>query len=118
MLPIPIRRMLPVLALTVAATAQAGHEAPAAGRASPLDATAAVPAVTYESAFVRYRPHVDQKLRAWKDANDEVGRIGGWRSYAREAAREEPAAAPDPKAAGSEVRTEPAPKAPAGHHKH
>ncbi|WP_295636959.1 hypothetical protein [uncultured Methylibium sp.] len=101
MLPDPIRRMLPALSLTVAAAAQAGHEAPAAGRASPLDATADVPAVTYDSAFARYRPHADQALRPWKDANDNVGRIGGWRSYAREAAQEEPA-----------------PKAPDGHHKH
>ena len=118
MLPIPICRILPALALTVAATAQAGHEAPTAGRASPLDATADTPAVTYESAFERYRPHADQKLRAWKDSNDNVGRIGGWRSYAREAAQGEPAAAPDPTAVGSEGRTAPAPKAPAGHDKH
>lgn len=116
--PIPIRRMLPALALTAAVTAQAGHEAPTAARASPLDATADVPAVTYDSAFTRYRPHADQALRSWKDANDNVGRIGGWRSYAREAAQEEPAAAPDPKASGSEGRTVPAPKAPAGHDKH
>lgn len=118
MLPFPIRRMLPALALTAVATAQAGHEAPAAGRASPLDATADVPAVTYDSAFARYRPHADQALRPWKDANDNVGRIGGWRSYAREAAQQETTAAPDPKATGSESRTVPAPKAPVGHDKH
>lgn len=118
MLPTPIRRMLPALALTVAAAAQAGHEAHAPGRASPLDATADVPAVTYDSAFTRYRPHADQKLRPWKDSNDNVGRIGGWRSYAREAAQEEPSAAPGPKAIGSEGRTVPTPKAPDAHHKH
>lgn len=118
MLPIPIRRMLPALALTVAATAHAGHEVPTPGRSSPLDARADVPAVTYESAFARYRPLADEKLRSWKDSNDNVGRIGGWRSYSREAAQEAPAAAPDPKAAGSEGRAVPAPKAPAGHDKH
>ncbi len=118
MLPDPIRRMLPALSLTVAAAAQAGHEAPAAGRASPLDAAADVPAVTYDSAFARYRPHADQALRPWKDANDNVGRIGGWRSYAREAAQEEPAVAPGPKAAGGEGRAVPAPKAADGRHKH
>ncbi len=118
MLPFPIRRMLPALALTVAAAAQAGHDAPTAGRASPLDARVDVPAVTYESAFARYRPHADQALRPWKDANDNVGRIGGWRSYAREAAQEEPAVAPGPKAAGGEGRAVPAPKAADGRHKH
>ncbi len=118
MLPIPVRRMLPAVALIVAATAQAGQLAPTAGRASPLDARADVPAVTYESAFARYRPHADEKLRPWKDSNDNVGRIGGWRSYAREAAQEEPAAAPGPKASGSEGRAVPAPKSPDRHHRH
>ena len=37
------------------------------------------------SAFEGYRAHADEPIRNWKQANDEVGRIGGWRAYAREA---------------------------------
>jgi hypothetical protein len=38
-----------------------------------------------------YKPFSDEPLIPWKDANDNVGRIGGWREYAREA---RPATAP------------------------
>lgn len=118
MLPIPIRRWPLALALTVALAAQAGHHAPPAGRASPLDAHADVPAVVYESAFARYRLHIDEKRRPWKEANDEVGRIGGWRAYAREAAQDDAVTAPDPKAAVTDPPVAPPPRAPGAHHKH
>ena len=119
----PTHRLLPVVLSMLSAlapTAHAGHDTAgtAHGRPDPLDARAAVPPVVHESAFARYRPHTDTKLRPWKDANDNVGRIGGWRSYAREAAQEEPVAAPGPKASGSEGRAVPAPKAADGRHKH
>jgi hypothetical protein len=32
-----------------------------------------------------YQPFSDEKVVPWKEANDNVGRIGGWREYAREA---------------------------------
>ena len=66
------------------------------------DAKAAVPALKYQSPFRDYRPFDDAKPIPWKDANDEVGRIGGWRAYAKEAS-ETPSAQP----------TAPADKAPA-----
>ncbi|MEO8103593.1 MAG: hypothetical protein ABI790_13785 [Betaproteobacteria bacterium] len=47
--------------------------------------TAAVPLATYRSPFHDYRGLGEDKLIPWKQANDEVGRIGGWRVYAREA---------------------------------
>jgi hypothetical protein len=50
----------------------------------PADASIAVPAVAYQSTFGGYRPLLEDKLLPWRDANDEVGRIGGWRAYARE----------------------------------
>lgn len=31
-----------------------------------------------------YRPFNEVKLSAWKDANDTVNKIGGWRTYAKE----------------------------------
>jgi hypothetical protein len=95
---------------------------PPAGQATaapsdPLDATAAVPPVVHRSVFSGYRAQADAPLRDWKAANEEVGRIGGWRAYAREAqSPAAPASAPAasvppvPGRSGTEV----APAAPGG----
>lgn len=114
----PVCRMLTALALSFAATAQASHNTTAAGRASPLDAGADVPSATYESAFARYRPHADEKVRSWKDANDTVGRVGGWRSYAREAAQSESSPQAAPTMPASDGKVAPAPKGSDPHSKH
>lgn len=48
---------------------------------------AAVPgpqAQPYRSALEDYRPFADDSPVPWKQANDTVGRIGGWRAYAKE----------------------------------
>ena len=61
-----------------------------------------VPPVIYRSPFHDYRGLGEDKLIPWKQANDEVGRIGGWRVYAREArdpaipATSSPQATPSP----------------------
>jgi hypothetical protein len=100
-----------------------------AARPDPLDPQAAVPRLTHESAFKHYRGQRDEKLRGWKDANDEVGRIGGWRAYAREAqqadapASQPPAASSAPARGASSPPAKPAPQAPqsplgAGHQHH
>lgn len=69
---------------------------PAVGtaRPDPLDARASVPPVTHVSPFQHYRGHRDVQVGSWKDANDTVTRIGGWRVYAREATVPEGAAVP------------------------
>lgn len=56
-----------------------------AGVRDPGDAKAVVPPVNYASAFGRYRPNVEVEVGGWRDLNDQVGRIGGWRAYGREA---------------------------------
>ena len=51
----------------------------------------------FRSAFEGYQPYTEQKMAPWKEANDNVGQIGGWREYAREASQPdtaEKAAAP------------------------
>ena len=71
----------------------------AGARPDPLDAKAVVAPLTYESSFARYRPLSDEKLISWREANDTVARIGGWRVYAREAQQAAPvpaASAPKP----------------------
>ena len=40
---------------------------------------------TDRSAFETYQPFTEEKLLPWKDANDTVGHVGGWKAYAREA---------------------------------
>ncbi len=41
-------------------------------------------APVYRSAFDGYRPFSDQAVVPWREANELVGRIGGWQAYARE----------------------------------
>jgi hypothetical protein len=83
---------------TSAFAAQAqGAGSPAAApatRPDPLDAKANVPALTYSSAFSRYRGLGDDKPVSWREANEAVARIGGWRVYAREAQQPDPAPSP------------------------
>ncbi|MFO1217545.1 MAG: hypothetical protein U1E89_04075 [Burkholderiaceae bacterium] len=71
----------------------------------PLDAKVAVPPLNHRSVFDGYRGHDDVKPVSWRQANDSVGRIGGWRAYAREAAASQPAATPPgPAASGGAGR--------------
>lgn len=103
---------------SAALPAQAQPAAQAAARAAkpdPLDPKASVPASSYRSSFTSYRPLDDGKLISWREANDTVTRVGGWRAYAREAQRPDPApAAPlDEKA-----QPEKAQPMPAGHGGH
>jgi hypothetical protein len=72
------------------------HAQPAArtDRPDPLDASAPVAPLTHRSALAAYRPAHDVPVGSWKDANDTVTRIGGWRAYAREPAA--PSSAPAP----------------------
>ena len=63
-----------------------------AGTRDPGDPKVAVPPTTYVSAFRRYRPNVEAEVGAWRELNDQVRRIGGWRVYGREALAERDAA--------------------------
>jgi hypothetical protein len=79
-----------VAAAPLAALAQAS--APPSAPTHSASSTAPAQAA-YQSAFHGYRRFDDQKVLPWRDANDNVGRIGGWQAYARESAGDEPAAA-------------------------
>lgn len=124
----PIRlsccRGIPVIALLAAssfvqAQAQAQGTPARTERADPLDAQVRVPAATHSSALSSYRRLGDDKRIDWKEANEAVNRIGGWRAYAREAQQPEPA----PTAPASRTAPAPAPASGAmpahgGHKKH
>ena len=66
--------------LIAASTAQATF-----ANGDPTDARAPVPLVQYRSPLHDYRTFGDSVRTPWRQANDEVARIGGWRTYLREA---------------------------------
>jgi hypothetical protein len=82
----------------------------------PLDAGAPAPQLSYQSPLEHYQGWRDQPLESWREANELVGRIGGWRTYAQEP-YSEPAQAEAPAAAPVAVPLEPA-AAPRGHQHH
>ncbi len=101
------------------AFALAGWAVTAAAQVSPAPAPGG-----WRSAFEGYRPFNEAPVASWREANDTVGRIGGWRAYAREAAQPSlpgaaagmtpPLAVPPAPARPAVPATRPAPAA-AGH---
>ena len=73
------------LALLAAAVPAFGQTRAGAARPDPLDAQAVVPAAVHKPALAQYRRLRDEPPAAWREANDKVHGIGGWRVYAREA---------------------------------
>lgn len=65
--------------------------APKAHRPDPPNPQAEVPATVHVSAFATYRAAGEPQVGGWKEANDTVARMGGWRAYAREATAPTPA---------------------------
>ena len=51
----------------------------------PLNPQVRVPVAVYVSPLAGYRRLGADKPVPWKEANETVNRIGGWRTYAREA---------------------------------
>lgn len=65
----------------------------------PADPGSVVAPTLFASPFAGYRRYADGEVGPWRAVNDEVGRIGGWKVYAREsyeAAEAEKRKAPDP----------------------
>ena len=85
----------------------------AVARPDPLDPAAPVPPLTHSSALTAAPSLSETPVGSWRDANDTVNRIGGWRAYAREA-REPEAPPPAPNSAPAPV----APGKPAAGHSH
>lgn len=51
----------------------------------PLVIAAETAAPTRSAPFENYQGWRDESLQDWRQANDRVGEIGGWRTYLREA---------------------------------
>ncbi|TAK88073.1 MAG: hypothetical protein EPO20_01160 [Betaproteobacteria bacterium] len=67
------KRIFCALAMIVAGAAAAQN----APQANPRDPKAPVPPLEYRSAFADYRPYKEPEVAPWRDANEEVGRVGG-----------------------------------------
>ena len=72
-------------------------------RATPAqsDGPASLVELTYRSSFDNYQRYTDEKVGSWRDANDTVGRIGGWRAYAKEGQQAEPQGSSSPANTGT-----------------
>lgn len=83
------------VALLAASASVLAQTVAVAGRPDPRDAGVPVPPAVHQSPFAQYRPFAAEVLGSWRGVNDEVGRIGGWKVYAREAyeATKQPASA-------------------------
>lgn len=57
---------------------------------APANAQPQALPTAYRSVFEGYQPYTDEKIVPWKESNDNVGRIGGWREYAKEATQVTP----------------------------
>lgn len=61
---------------------------------APAPRSTASSSTAFDSAFDGYRSYTEEPVASWRDANDQVREIGGWRAYAREAQAPAAAAAP------------------------
>ena len=93
--------MLSIASMAFGTETPAPASAPAASsaaaqRAAPnfMPVSGAGRATPYQSAFEGYRAFREQPVGPWRQANDLVGRIGGWQAYAREGAASAAAVAP------------------------
>jgi hypothetical protein len=55
----------------------------------PLDSRTRVPSQQYQSPLKGYQSSAPGKVGSWRQANDVVREVGGWRVYLREAQTEE-----------------------------
>lgn len=81
-----LRTALAVLLLSAATLPAGAQNAATTKRPDPTDTQAAVPPVLHRPAVAKTAPPTEVPVGSWSQANDTVWRIGGWRTYAREAA--------------------------------
>jgi hypothetical protein len=82
-----------VITAGASAVVEAAQPQPPEQRAArdPANGAAPVPPLKYRSPFATFTDPGTADVAPWRATNDTVGRIGGWRAYAREAAGKDPA---------------------------
>lgn len=110
--PLQIRRLAgPVIAALGLSASAAGALAQPSS-ATPSSGGARVAPGAWSSAFEGYIPFAPAQALPWREANEQVGRIGGWRAYAQEAQAAQ-AASPQEAAGARPAPASQAPAAPA-----
>ncbi len=72
---------------------ESGSATSPSARSSTPSSSEPLPArAIYKSAFEGYRPFAEQPLTPWRESNDVVAGVGGWKAYAREGQGEAQAA--------------------------
>ena len=56
----------------------------AAHKTDATSETISMPQLQYQSILGNYQAYTEQDVLPWREANDQVGKIGGWRADARE----------------------------------
>lgn len=87
----------PLWALALAA----GSAAPSFAQTTPAPSASTATELGYRSTLDSYQRFTDQAVGSWREANDNAGRIGGWRTYAKEARQPEGAASPTARASSA-----------------
>ena len=59
--------------------------------------------LSYRSALSGFEAYKEQSVQPWKAANDKVGEIGGWRTYAKEIRQTAPVTGQDQPAQGHDA---------------
>lgn len=72
---------LPALALLAGQSLWAQATVPRVA-CNPLDPQAPTANIAYQSVFADYRSWTDEPIKAWREANEEVGRSGGHTGHA------------------------------------
>jgi hypothetical protein len=74
------------------------------GTAVPNATEPAAFQLQYFSVFTHYQSFREQPLLSWQESNDNVGKIGGWRFYARDAKLPDTGASADGTRPGSKEK--------------
>lgn len=110
--------LLVAVAAVAATTVGCTSLPPAPVGPNPADPAAVSPPVGYRAVFGGYQSYIDQPVGNWREANDAVGRIGGWREYAREVDATPGAPSPGAPPTSGAPGAAPSKTAPAGHGSH
>lgn len=89
----PLHRYVPAALAVVLPMAFAQSGSVPATPDSRNAAPSSVP-LSYQSALADYRAYREQPVVSWREANDQVNQIGGWRAYAKETSPPDAVTAP------------------------
>jgi hypothetical protein len=66
----------------------------------------------FDSVFDRYQSFKNEKVGSWRDANDTVNRVGGWREYLKQSQQPDPPETTTPKQSPTPATTTNTPASP------